>query len=59
MRLQRSPIGLRFLQMEQVLLGMRQSKQVVFRLLFNDDIAANSEIDNRSGDVSHVDGVVD
>ena len=58
-RLERSPIGLRFLQMEDVFLGVGEAEKVVFLLLLDDEIAADGEVDDGGGDVPHVDGIVD
>ena len=37
--LESGPIGLRFLQMEDVLLGVSEAEKVIFLLLFDDEIS--------------------
>ena len=59
MGFERGPVRLRFLKMELVILGVCQAEKVIFLLFLNDEIAADREVDDGSGNVFHIDGIVD
>ena len=55
----RGPLRAVFLENEAVVLVVKQTQHAIFLMLFDDHVAANGEVDDGSGDVAHVDGVID
>src|ERR1700681_1784118 len=45
--------------MENVVLGVSEAEELVFLPFFNDEVAADGEVDDGGGDVAHVHGIVD
>src|SRR5262249_18344826 len=57
-RLQLRPLGAVFLQNEIVVFVMEEAEHALALMLFDDNVAAYGEINDGSGDVAHVGGVI-
>ena len=53
------PLGARFFQMEDVAFGVSEAEEMILLCFFDDEVAADGEVDDGGSDVAHVDRVVD